>query len=138
MHTPASIRIPPQAENTTSTGVQINKAKKTSSTFSILMASAIIYYLWEAMIVSYLAARVVKLPFKSIRGLLDKSDYRIGLCPASFHEDQFRLSLEPTFLEAWNTRIKMHLDDYGCGRPLLDLVMADSKTGMYENFFSMR
>jgi len=35
---------------------------------SILVAGTIIYYHWEAMLISYLATRVIALPFKSLEG----------------------------------------------------------------------
>ncbi len=35
-----------------------------------------IYWHWEAMLISYLATRVIKLPFTSIAGLIANTDYK--------------------------------------------------------------
>jgi hypothetical protein len=43
-----------------------------------------IYWHWEAMLISYLATRVIVLPFNSIPELLDKSDFLIALNPGLY------------------------------------------------------
>jgi hypothetical protein len=63
--------------------------------FSLLLGGAMIYWHWEAMVISYLATRVIVLPFTSISELLDKSNFLIALQPGSSYEDAFKLSTDP-------------------------------------------
>ena len=45
---------------------------------SVMAAGTLVYYHWEAMIISYLAARNIVLPFRSLEELLGKSNYKVG------------------------------------------------------------
>ena len=38
-----------------------------------MSGAALIYYYWEAMLISYLSTRVTPIPFITIKGLLDSS-----------------------------------------------------------------
>ena len=52
--------------------------------FAVLFcASILIFYHWEAMLISYLATRVIVLPFNNIRELVDQSTFVIALFPGS-------------------------------------------------------
>ncbi len=45
--------------------------------FSGLAAGAIIYYYWEASIISFLAVRTIALPFDSLKDLLENTDTKV-------------------------------------------------------------
>ena len=49
--------------------------------FSFLFGGAVIYWQWEAMVTSYLSARVTTLPFYDMKGLVEKSDFKIAVTP---------------------------------------------------------
>ena len=50
------------------------------------MLGALLYWHWEAMLISYLATRVIVLPFDGISSLVENSDFKIGLSPGSSYE----------------------------------------------------
>ena len=78
----------------------------------IMLAGILIYYHWEAMLISYLSTRFTVLPFNGIRELVENSDYKIGLIPGTSYEDTFKLSLDPIFQRAYSERIAPYLEEY--------------------------
>ncbi len=96
----------------------------------------VVYYHWEAMLVSYLSTRVIKLPFTGIKGMVENTDYRLALIPGSSFMDAFKYSTIPEWQEAWKTRIEPYLDDYKGYPEMIDLPMGDPSLALYDNFFS--
>ena len=82
------------------------------STFRIQTATVLIYYYWEASLVSYLAFETFNLPFTNIETLLVNTDYQIAIYPGSNMEDIFKYSPDPVYQEAWEKRIQPYLIDY--------------------------
>ena len=80
--------------------------------FSIMIFGAVLYWYWEAMLISYLATRVIVLPFDGIATLLTKSDFQIAIMPGSGHEDAFKFSTDDIWQRAWKERIQPYLEDY--------------------------
>ena len=72
----------------------------------------LIHLLWKAMLISYLAMRVITLPFDGIPTLLTSSNYKIGLQPGTSFEDAFKTSTDPMWQKAWNERIETNLNYY--------------------------
>ena len=72
----------------------------------------LLYLQWEAMLISYLATRVLAIPFDGISSLLDDSDFQISLVPGSSYEDAFKTSIDPVWQKAWINRIQPYLEDY--------------------------
>ncbi len=98
----------------------------------------LIYWHWEAMLISYLATRVIVLPFQGIKSLLDQSAFRIALNPGTSYEDAFKLSKDPVWQEAWNTRIKDNLEEYKPYRGVFFPMMeTDPEIAIYDNYYSM-
>ncbi len=48
--------------------------------FSILFFGTLVYYHWEAMIISYLAVRTITLPFASLEELVKDTDFKATFC----------------------------------------------------------
>ena len=44
---------------------------------SVILAAMIIYYYWEAMLISYLAVRKTQLPFTTLEELAENSNYKV-------------------------------------------------------------
>lgn len=80
--------------------------------FSVIIATSIIFYYWEASLVSFLAFETFLLPFTSIETLLANTDYQIAIYPGSNMEDIFKNSQDPVYQEAWIERIQPFLEDY--------------------------
>ena len=77
-----------------------------------MIMSVVIYYYWEAMLVSFLAKQIVVLPFTGIESLMAKSDYQIAVWPGTYSQDVFAFSIDPVWQKAWTERIEPYLDDY--------------------------
>ena len=77
-----------------------------------MLFSVLLYYLWEAMLISYLAARITVLPFTGIETLVTNSDFKIAVNPNSFQQSAFENSVDPIWQTAWQDRIKPHMNYY--------------------------
>ena len=101
-----------------------------------MFAGVVIYYYWEAMLVSYLSTRFIVLPFTNIRELMENSDYRIGLIRGTSHEAYFKSSADPIIQKAYYERIEPYLEEYA---PFYDnmnaLLLRDESLAVYQNFF---
>ncbi len=88
------------------------------------------------MLISYLATRVIVLPFDGIKGLVENSDYRIAVIPGSSFMDAFKHSSVPEVQEAWKTRIEPYLEDYRGHVEMIKLPAADPSLALYDNYFA--
>ena len=77
-----------------------------------MMFSVVLYFNWEAMLVSYLAARFVSLLFTSIETLLSDTNYKIFIEPGTYAQTSFENAINPTWQAAWPERIKPNLEVY--------------------------
>ena len=48
--------------------------------FSLLFFGTMMFWQWEAMLVSYLATRVTVLPFSTLEDMIANTDFRQGVC----------------------------------------------------------
>ena len=78
--------------------------------YSISFAGVVIYYSWEAMLITSLQTRVVSLPFTDISSMMTKTDYKISLVPGGTAEASFRDSTNPLFRKAYKERIEPYID----------------------------
>ena len=49
------------------------------ATGGVILAGALVFWHWEAMIISYLAVRTVELPFHSLEELVKDTDYKVSV-----------------------------------------------------------
>ena len=63
------------------------------------------------MLISYLATKVIVLPFDGVAGLLT-TPFKIAIQPGTSNEDAFKTSTDPTWQQAWIDRIQPYLDYY--------------------------
>ena len=80
--------------------------------FSLMFFGTMIFWHWEAMLISYLATKTTSLPFKDITELVKNTQFRIILRPGSTVEDAFKTSSDPIWQAAWTDRIQPHLEEY--------------------------
>ena len=100
-------------------------------------ASVLLYWHWEAMLISYLATRVIVLPFNNIDELVKKSSFKIALNPGSSYEDAFKFATEPSWQKAWKERIEPDLQDYyGFYAEMMKFPIEDSSIALYDDFFT--
>jgi hypothetical protein len=101
----------------------------------------IFYWYWEAMLVSYLSARVTVLPFNSIAQMVRTSEYRLYVDPGSAHEDVFKYSTDPVMQEAWTKKIEPYMEEYKANSHQskeIELAMKDPTVVIYEDIMSVR
>ena len=79
--------------------------------FSLLFFGTMIFWHWEAMLISFLATRVISLPFKAILDLVANTQFQIILRPGTSFEDAFKTSPDPIWQAAWIDRIQPHLEE---------------------------
>jgi hypothetical protein len=107
--------------------------------FSMLYFGVLVYYHWEAMLVSYLSARVITLPFGNIAQLVSKTDFKIAVIAGSYYVDAFKFSTDPVWRGAFNSRIEPYLAEYEeYGTAMIGILKHDTVTAMYDNYFSIR
>ena len=100
-----------------------------------MIAGMLIYYHWEAMLISYLSTRFVVLPFTNIRELVENSDYRIALMRGTIQESYFKTSSDPHVQKAYSERIAPYLDEFEPFRNSLNtLLLTDESLAIYNNF----
>ena len=80
--------------------------------FRIMGFGFMLYLQWEAMLISYLARRVINVPFDGISTLVTATDFKITLMPGTSIEDAFKTSTDPFWQKAWTDRIEPFLDGY--------------------------
>ncbi len=98
-----------------------------------------LYKHWEAMLVSYLATRVIVLPFTNIETLVKDSNYRISTNPGSLIVDKFRNAIDPVWKEAWTDRMEPYLDTYEGSVPeLINLVLTVPEMSLYADYRKIR
>ena len=78
----------------------------------IMVFGSVLFWHWEAMLISNLSIVVIPLPFDSIEKLLTESDFKIALNPGSSYEDAFKTSTDPIWKAVWTERIQPYLEDY--------------------------
>ena len=107
------------------------------SLFSLIFFGTMIFWHWEAMLISYLATRVISLPFNDISDLVANTQFRIILMPGSSYEDDFKTSTDPTWQTAWTDRVQPHLEEHDgfLTQDLEDLLTVDGDSAWYTNYF---
>ena len=75
-------------------------------------AAALIYYHWESMLVSYMSARKIVMPFKNLEEMLLNTDFRLATLPKTTLQDNFKYSKDPIWQGIWKDRLEPHLQEY--------------------------
>ena len=64
------------------------------------------------MLISYLSARTITLPFNNIEEMILKTDFKIYLRPYSSQMDSLRYSSDPILQRAFTERVEPNLQFY--------------------------
>ena len=103
-----------------------------------MFAGVLIYYHWEAMLVSYLSTRFTILPFKDINGLM-MTDYKIGVKVGAIQQDYFKLSTDPLMQKAYSEKIEPYMNKYPASYDeFIDLLLRDDKLALYGPYTEVR
>ena len=103
--------------------------------FSLLFFGTMIFWHWEAMLISYLATRVISLPFKDIPDLVANTQFRIILRPGTSMEDAFKTSRDPIWQSAWTDRVQPYLEEHDdfVLQDFADKMTMDGDSAWYNN-----
>ena len=104
-----------------------------------MLASAMMNWHWQAMLISYLSKRVVVLPFNNIPELIDNTNLRIAVLPGSYHEDKFKFATDHYMKIAWKERIQPFLHEYKDNNGnMTQYPLADASITLYGEGVSVR
>ena len=79
-----------------------------------MLSSVLLYFLWEAMLVSYLAVDVQVLPFNGMETFISSSNYKMTTgIPGSYAQSVFEYATDPTWKAVFTERLEPYIDDYG-------------------------
>ena len=106
------------------------------------MASALLYWHWEAMLVSYLATRKTVLPFHTLSEMYENTDFRLALIPSTSFEDSFKYSADPLWKKIYKERLQPHLQEYSDYpdhlSDMVNFLRNDYKTALYDGVIVLR
>ena len=107
--------------------------------FSLIFFGTMIFWHWEAMLISYLATKTISLPFKDITGLVENTQSQIILRPGSTVEDAFKTSSDPIWQAAWTDRIQPHLEEHVgfTDQELADKLIKDESSAWYDFYLGV-
>ena len=78
---------------------------------SCMLIGMVVFWHWEAMLISHLSTRLIQWPFKHMHELLTKTDYRVLVTVGTSLEDFFKLSRDPIIQDVWSNRIQPYIDE---------------------------
>ena len=106
--------------------------------FRMLIAAMLLYFHWEAMLVSYLSTRKTVMPFNSIEELYLNTEFRIALIPSTTFEDNFKYSKDPLWSNLYKERIGPNIDEYKSYENYLSdmvhFIRTDFGTAVYDSY----
>ena len=107
----------------------------------LVVFGLVIYYHWEAMLVSYLSARFIVMPFNSIPELITNTDYKIVVLPGSSTLDSFKQSNDFYRQQAWKNRIepniKEEFEDFTV-QDYVRYIIDNGDVAYFDNFMGLR
>ena len=77
-----------------------------------MLTSVLLYFLWEAMLVSYLAVDVQVLPFTGMETFMSSSNYKMASAPGWYAYSVFEHATNPTWKAVFTERMEPYVDDY--------------------------
>ena len=108
----------------------------------MLIAATLIFYLWEAMLVTYLSTRKTIMPFNTLEEMYLNTNFRLALIPNTAYEDAFKYSSDPMIQTIYEERIKPHLQEYldypNHNSDLSHFIRNDLGTAIYNSVESTR
>ena len=106
--------------------------------FSLLFFGTMIFWHWEAMLISFLATRIIYLPFKDIPDLMTNTQFRIILVPGSSFQDDFETSPDPIWQAAWIDRVQPNLEESAglLTEDVAEKMTRDGESAWYNNYFA--
>ena len=98
---------------------------------SVLFGGTLVYYSWEAKIISFLAVRNSYIPIETLNDLVENSQYRLIVAQGNVHLDDFRFSDDSLDKKIWEQKIKPQLNDLPSYLDMPNIILNDSYSVMY-------
>ena len=96
-----------------------------------MICGMLCYYHWEAMLISYLAKRVVAVPFSNMHELY-KSDYRLTTLPGSAYSDSFKNGNQ-LWQQIFDEKLEL-FEEMKDQTDFLNWVLDDAKNAVYHHY----
>ena len=97
----------------------------------------LLWFHWEAMLVSYLSVRKTYLPFESVEELVNnEKDFKIVASPGSSLMDTFKFSKNDIWQKGWTNQMQPYLEDYkkDWKNSGVNYLMDNSNVALYSHF----
>lgn len=105
----------------------------------VSLAGSLIYWHWEAMLISFLAVKTKALPFNNLLNLMQDTNLKIALLPGTSFADTFRLSPDSLWRTAWTERIEPSLNTFPTDKEsLVELIISDRMYTLFDNYYSIK
>ena len=98
---------------------------------SALFGGIAIYYLWEAMLISYLAVKKTELPFQTLNELAEMPKYKLVVGAGTEHFDRFKYSNNSLYQKLWKEKIEPYADNLPSYTDLAKVVNNEPYTVAY-------
>ena len=90
-----------------------------------LVGGIVMYYNWEADLISYLTIKRIKLPFSNLQELAENSKYRVIVPQGTYLVDYFKYSKEPVRKRIWKEKIEPYVEQLPLFDDYLDALLND-------------
>ena len=107
----------------------------------ILFFGILMYYHWEAMLISYLSTRFIVMPFNTIPELITSTDFKITAFSGSSMMDSFIQSNDFYWQQAWKTRIQPNIKDEFkdfSADDFVQYIIENDDVAYYDNYLGIR
>ena len=102
--------------------------------FGLLM-----FYHWEAMLISYLSTRFTVMPFDNIPDLITNTDFKMTVVSGTSMMDSFKNSEDFYWQQAWKTRIEPNLkEDFKTADDFVQYIIDNEDYAYYDVYDGIR
>ena len=111
-----------------------NLSQKTSSRIafaSTLVCGIVLYYHWEAEIMSHLAVRRSDLPFENLKELAGNPEFKLIVPRGTSLLDFFKYSKDPVYMKMWKENLEPFLDELPLYEEMESSILNDPYTVAY-------
>ena len=104
---------------------------------SIVFGGIMIYYLWEAMLISYLSVKKVYMPFRTLEELEKTSNYKLVVAKGFSQLDMFRSSNEYPYKDIWVKKMQPYAQDFPLVYDLVETMKNDPFSVVYVDAYQI-
>ena len=110
--------------------------------FSLLLATTLISFHWEATLISHLLSRKTIMPFTSLTDMYLNTEFRLALIPSTSFEDDFKFSGDKLWKKIYTERLEPYLKEYSDYpnhlSDMIHFIKNDPATALFDSFPPIR